>query len=68
MGTEKFHLREALERCADYIAAELDDMDCNAGNPDGGSNRTCEHCLTREFLNYLKDVLRGDTTKGKNND
>ena len=50
-------LRAAVESSADLVSTWLDGMACDAGNPDGGSAASCEHCQLRDFLDQLHAVL-----------
>jgi hypothetical protein len=36
---------------------DLDGMTCDAGNWDGGSTDTCEHCQTRRYLARLNALI-----------
>lgn len=47
-----------LNRCADGFMSLVDDMGCDAGNWDGGSAASCEHCQMVAFANEISRVLR----------
>jgi len=51
-------LRDSVEASADLVASWLEGMGCDAGNFDGGSAWSCEHCQLREFLDKLHETLR----------
>lgn len=33
---------------------------CDAGNPDGGSCKTCSHCIRQKYLDEIRSVLKHD--------
>lgn len=48
---------EELHRVADWMHDEAQNMQCTAGNPDGGSSWTCEHCQHIEWMNRIDALL-----------
>ena len=48
---------EELHRVSDYLTEITADMSCEAGNFDGGSAWTCEHCQMKEWLNRVDALL-----------
>jgi hypothetical protein len=61
LQTDIRQLRNALKKSADLVTAWIEGMACDAGNFDGGSAASCEHCQFRNFLNNLHDTLRKTT-------
>lgn len=52
--------RGELDNVVDYLASEIESMDCSAGNFDGGSAWACEHCQAIEWMNKI-DALTSDS-------
>jgi len=48
---------ETLSGSLDAVWSLVDDTPCNAGNFDGGSTETCEHCAYRRWLETLRAAL-----------
>jgi hypothetical protein len=46
-----------LRNVISHYQAQADDMDCSAGNWDGGSSATCEHCALLGTVEHLTRVL-----------
>jgi hypothetical protein len=50
-------LESIARRSADWFFEIAGEMDCSAGNPDGGSSQTCEHCQMLGFANAIDAAL-----------
>ncbi len=50
-------LFDELSHTAEWVHGMIDDMDCDAGNPDGGSAANCEHCQLIRSLNHIDAIL-----------
>lgn len=48
---------DALLYIAENLEIEAEDMGCDAGNPDGGSCETCEHCQKLQGARYLRRLI-----------
>ena len=46
-----------LHVAEDVIDSLLDGISCDAGNPDGGSKSSCEHCSLLELNYQIKTVV-----------
>lgn len=46
-----------LHRLAEWLDGWARDKGCEAGNPDGGSAWSCEHCQAIEWLNRVDRIL-----------
>ncbi len=46
-----------LEMCEEKYRAEADARGCDAGNPDGGSAWTCEHCQWIESATMISRTI-----------
>lgn len=49
---------EELRLTSTALGEMADDMGCDAGNPDGGSSQTCEHCQMARWVGRI-DALIG---------
>lgn len=50
-------LLEEVQRMHDRVEADVDDMTCDAGNPDGGSPEACEHCQGSRYRDRLAALI-----------
>ncbi len=53
-------LEDAAERAAEQFEALADETGCDAGNWDGGSVATCEHCQLLACADALRAALEGE--------
>jgi hypothetical protein len=40
-----------------YLIGVRDDMACDAGNPDGGSRASCEHCQLSDLIEHTQGLI-----------
>lgn len=51
------HSAAMLATCSEHITLVAEEMGCSAGNPDGGSPDTCEHCIDLRSARVILDFV-----------
>ena len=53
-----------VERAHEGVSAQIDDMRCDAGNWDGGSSDSCDHCHAIRYRDRLAALISKATGGG----